>query len=287
MALLDDARAILRPRVKGYEGYHTALPDGGCVAYKCPANVDTIGWGCTEGVRPGMVWTLQQAEDGLSRELEKFLTGVVQRVTVPLNAHELAACASLAYNIGFGGVDKRGRKIPGFGNSTLLKRLNKGDRKGAARAFAMWNRGGGRVLPGLVSRRASEAALFLKPVAPEAAPAMPQAVTASREPMHPAAVTVLGGAGVTGAIEGAKVAIEASTAAAPVATALAPAIAPPPAILTDSLNSMSMWKGAGETALSFGSFAGEQPYLVAAIVAVMLALIVAPHVVPESWRWRT
>lgn len=285
--LIDEARAILRPKVKGYEGYHTALHDGGCAAYLCPAGVPTIGWGCTEGVHLGMVWTLVEAEAALTRELEKFLAGVMQRVTVPLNANELAACASLAYNIGFGGVDKNGRKIPGFGNSTLLKRLNKGDRKGAAKAFAMWNRGGGHVLPGLVSRRASEAALFLKPTAPEAAPSMPQVVTASREPLHPATVTTLGGLGVTGAVEGGRAAIDAMQAAAPVAHSWAPAVTPPPAIVSDSLNSMGMWKGVGETVLSFGSFAGEQPWLVGGILAVMAAVMIAPHVVPESWRWRT
>lgn len=34
--------------IKGFEGYHRKLPNGDCIAYRCPANVWTIGYGCTE-----------------------------------------------------------------------------------------------------------------------------------------------------------------------------------------------------------------------------------------------
>ncbi|WP_387693238.1 glycoside hydrolase family protein, partial [Photorhabdus sp. RM71S] len=45
--------------------------------------------------------------------------------------------------------------------STLLKKLNAGDYKGAANQFMEWNKAGGRVLPGLDARRASEKTMFL------------------------------------------------------------------------------------------------------------------------------
>lgn len=46
-------------------------------------------------------------------------------------------------------------------SSTLLKKHLVGDYAGAAKEFARWNRGGGKVLPGLVKRRAAEAALYM------------------------------------------------------------------------------------------------------------------------------
>jgi lysozyme len=71
-------------------------------------------------------------------------------VLVDLSAPQMAALASLAYNIG----------INAFRASTLLRKLNAGDTSGAAREFDKWTRGGGRVLPGLVKRRADERRLF-------------------------------------------------------------------------------------------------------------------------------
>ena len=58
---------------------------------------------------------------------------------------------ALAYNIGLGN----------FAGSTVLKRHKLGNYLGASRAFSMWNRGGGRVLPGLTRRREAEAKLYL------------------------------------------------------------------------------------------------------------------------------
>ncbi|EPF81527.1 lysozyme, partial [Acinetobacter gyllenbergii] len=49
-----------------------------------------------------------------------------------------------------------------FKDSTLLKKLNAGDFMGAADQFPQWNKGGGKVMKGLVRRRAAERELFLK-----------------------------------------------------------------------------------------------------------------------------
>ncbi len=152
--------------IKSFEGYLTRQPDGSCVAYLCPARVPTIGWGCTEGVRLGMRWTEAEAIEGLKRELAKHEAAVNRLVTVEINQNQFDALTSFSYNCGVGALQK----------STLLKRLNKGDYDGAAQAFASWNKGGGRVLKGLVARRAREAALFLKPVEQPSEPYMPQKV---------------------------------------------------------------------------------------------------------------
>jgi lysozyme len=167
---LSDAGVDL---IKGFEGYHRSLPDGRCIAYKCPAGVWTLGWGATVGIKPGMIWTRDEAEAALRRELATFEAGVVRLVTVPLNQNEYDALVSFAYNCGLGALQK----------STILRKLNANDRIGAADAFGMWTKGGGRVLPGLVRRRKAEAALFLQPVATAPAvddepaqPDMPQSV---------------------------------------------------------------------------------------------------------------
>jgi hypothetical protein len=57
---------------------------------------------------------------------------------------------SLCYNIGEGNLAK----------STLLRKVNAKDFAGAAAEFKRWNKGGGKTLPGLTRRRASEALLF-------------------------------------------------------------------------------------------------------------------------------
>jgi len=152
--------------VKSFEGYHRRLPNGDCVAYLCPANVVTIGYGCTEGIKRGMVWTHAQALQALENELSKFEAAVNRLVTVEINQNEFDALVSFAYNCGEGALAR----------SSILKCLNADDRAGAARGFALWNRGGGRVLPGLVRRRRDEAAMFLRPVEKSAEPDMPQAV---------------------------------------------------------------------------------------------------------------
>jgi len=157
--------------IKDFEGYHRKLPNGDCVAYRCPANVLTIGWGCTEGVREGMVWTVAQAEEALRREVAKFEAAVTRLVTVEINQNQFDALVSFAYNCGEGAL----------ASSTLLRRLNAGNFDGAADAFAMWTKGGGRVLPGLVTRRAREAALFRTPAETSIEPLMAQAV----EPNEP------------------------------------------------------------------------------------------------------
>jgi lysozyme len=71
-------------------------------------------------------------------------------VKVPLEPHQFDALVSFAYNCGEGNL----------GKSTLLEKVNGGDFAGAAKEFARWNKGGGKVLAGLTRRRASEALLF-------------------------------------------------------------------------------------------------------------------------------
>jgi lysozyme len=120
-------------------------------AYLCPANVWTIGYGHTSTAKEGMLISEGQAEELLKRDLRDFEIAVIKAVIVPLTQHQFDALVSLTYNIGAGA----------FTRSTLVKRLNEGDYAGAACEFDRWNKGGGRVLPGLVKRRDEERKLFL------------------------------------------------------------------------------------------------------------------------------
>ena len=235
--------------IKSFEGYHTRLKDGSCAAYLCPAGVPTIGWGCTEGVRLGMVWTEAEAEAGLAREIAKFEAAVSRLVTVSINQNEYDSMVSLAYNIG----------SAGFARSTVLKRLNKGDKAGAAKAFALWKYGGGRVLPGLVSRRQREAALFLKPVEAPDEPFMAQSVTEAREVSKPAVAV-------------------GTTAAVIAMTEAAPAIIPPavPDAITQGISNVGAWKGVGEIAWSFKDWALHQPTMAGVVGISVLAVMFWP-----------
>lgn len=132
----------------------------GCklTAYLCPANIPTIGVGTTKGITRADVGkktiTMAEAERLLMEDLGRFEADVSKYVTVPLNENQFSAIVSLVYNIGPGA----------FANSTIRSMLNAKDFKGAAEQFARWNKGGGKVLKGLVGRRTDEKALFLKPV---------------------------------------------------------------------------------------------------------------------------
>lgn len=140
--------------VKSFEGYMRALPDGRCEAYQEPGDVPTIGWGCTKGITLGMVWTREEAEAALRRELAIHEKRVADLVDVPLIQCQFDALVSFDYNTG-------GLTLEDGSPSTLLRKLNAGDIDGAVAEFARWNKMGGKVLPGLTARRAKEAALFL------------------------------------------------------------------------------------------------------------------------------
>jgi lysozyme len=124
-------------------------------AYRCSAGVLTIGYGHTSmaglpKVTPGMTITAAECDAIFDRDIERFAAKVESLITVDIGDNQFGACVSLAYNIGVGA----------FAKSSVLRFLNKGQFNDAADAFALFNKGGGRVLPGLVSRRAAEAALF-------------------------------------------------------------------------------------------------------------------------------
>lgn len=128
-----------------------------------PGDVPTIGFGTTEGVKPGDKTTPPQALARALRDVQKFEGAIKQCVKVPLHQHEYDAYVSLAYNIGPGkeGVADGFCWLKRGGPSTLVRKLNSGDYKGACDAILDWDKLKGQTLAGLTKRRKQEHAQCL------------------------------------------------------------------------------------------------------------------------------
>ncbi|MBR3654855.1 MAG: lysozyme [Elusimicrobia bacterium] len=127
----------------------------GCrlTAYKCPANVWTIGYGHTgSDVKQGLTITQEQAEKLLKSDLVVHCNNVSKLVKVPLNQNQFDALVSFEYNLGYGNLSR----------STLLALINQKKFKEASEEFKKWKYAGGKVLAGLVKRREAEKELFIK-----------------------------------------------------------------------------------------------------------------------------
>lgn len=121
-------------------------------AYKCPADIWTIGYGHTADVSANDVITEEDAIFYLRQDVAESERAVNQLVHVPLTQNQFDALVSFVFNLGVGN----------FCTSTLLKKLNARDYDGAEQEFGRWVHAGGKASPGLVRRRAAESALFLK-----------------------------------------------------------------------------------------------------------------------------
>jgi lysozyme len=124
-------------------------------AYKDGGGVWTIGCGHTSAAGPplvtaGLTITAAECDQILSRDLAKFEEAVNDAVTVGMTRFEFDALMSLCFNIGQGA----------FAKSTLVKRLNAGDKAAAANEFLVWNKDNGKTVPGLTTRRQSERRQF-------------------------------------------------------------------------------------------------------------------------------
>jgi len=125
-------------------------------AYKCPAGLNTIGFGLTfypDGtkVKEGDVITQQQAEEYFNAVVDDFAKQVDVLVKSNVTANNFSAIVSFAYNVGIGNLK----------NSTLLKKVNANPKDATIPAeFRKWVRANGEVLKGLVRRRDAEAKLY-------------------------------------------------------------------------------------------------------------------------------
>lgn len=135
--------------IKSFEGLKL-------VAYVCPANVPTIGYGTIRypngnKVKIGDTCTLEQAESYLRNDLIQFESSVDALCVDSLNANQFSALVSFCYNLGAGNLK----------SSTLLKKVNRNPNdKTIAQEFKKWNKDGGVVLNGLIKRREAESNLY-------------------------------------------------------------------------------------------------------------------------------
>lgn len=125
----------------------------GCryIAYQDIVGVWTIGYGFTKGVKFGMSMSPEECDSRLLSEVRSYEAAVLAACTVKPTQNQFDALVSLAWNIGIAGMSK----------SSVIKYHNKKDFVNAAKSFGMWNMAGGKVVQGLVNRRAAEAALYL------------------------------------------------------------------------------------------------------------------------------
>lgn len=121
-------------------------------AYLCPAGKWTIGYGHTEGVTSGMVIDMAAAEALLAADVAELARHVDELVTVALTTNQRSALLSFVYNVG----------VKAFARSRLLKTLNSGNTAAVPAELKRWVYSRGRILNGLIVRRAREAALWAR-----------------------------------------------------------------------------------------------------------------------------
>jgi lysozyme len=116
-------------------------------------DLPTVCYGETRGIELGMRFTKAQCDAMLVKALGEFADASVERcIKGPIADEPYVAFLDLAYNVG----------ASAFCKSTVVKRWNAGDKAGACNAVLLFNRAGGKVVPGLVARRKREQALCLK-----------------------------------------------------------------------------------------------------------------------------
>jgi len=128
----------------------------GCklTSYKCPAGIWTIGYGQTKGIKEGMTWTQNQADEDIVKTALEVLNRAIKYspILATANMEKQAAIADFIYNLGVGN----------YATSTLKKKVDVGDWVSAASEIKRWDKAAGKVLKGLTVRREKEAALLLE-----------------------------------------------------------------------------------------------------------------------------
>ena len=119
-------------------------------AYRCSANVLTIGYGHTGGVQENDVISQPEADKLLEEDIAKFEDYVSDNVIVELNQGQFDALVAWTFNLGPGNLRE----------STMLKKLNNQEYESVPFEMRRWNKAGGKTLDGLIRRREAESLLF-------------------------------------------------------------------------------------------------------------------------------
>lgn len=144
---LTAAGALAVAVVGGYEGLRTK-------AYRDVVGIPTVCFGETRGVKMGDTYTVDECKAMLGDGLTEFEADIRRCLVAPdkIPDKPYVAFLSLSYNIGIGA----------FCRSTVARKANAGDIRGACDAILAWDKAGGRVIAGLTTRRQGERKLCLE-----------------------------------------------------------------------------------------------------------------------------
>jgi GH24 family phage-related lysozyme (muramidase) len=135
--------------IAGREGFRGAV-------YRDQVGVLTQGYGETQGIQPGRVWTREHALKRLKERVNENYLAPVLKLLKALGhhpeQHEVDALASLVYNLGPGILEQ---------GHTMGDAIRSGDRMRIANAFLVYDFAGGRKLLGLTLRRRAERKMYL------------------------------------------------------------------------------------------------------------------------------
>lgn len=115
--------------------------------YRDPAGVLTYCTGATEDAQWGRTYTREECLAQLDHDLTRHAAGIAQCVDMDkLTDGQKIAYVDFAFNVG----------VTAFCRSTVARKAKVGDMQGSCDALLMWDKAGGKVLPGLVKRRQAE-----------------------------------------------------------------------------------------------------------------------------------
>ena len=135
------------------EGCCKLHKDGLIHAYLCPAGYPTQGYGLlVEDLNVPPI-TKEEAFRRFKEVIPFYIKQALYYSPILLlYPDKLIAIVSFIYNLG----------PAAYAGSTLRKKINSQSWIEAANQIKKWNKGGGKVLPGLIKRRTAEAVLLLK-----------------------------------------------------------------------------------------------------------------------------
>ncbi len=133
--------------IGGFEGIRTK-------AYRDVVGIPTVCFGETRGVKMGDEYTVAECKTMLGEALVDFEAGMRKCLVAPEKIPDktYVAFLSLAYNIG----------QKGFCGSSVARYADAGNLPAACDAILAWNKAGGRIIKGLVTRRQAERKLCLE-----------------------------------------------------------------------------------------------------------------------------
>lgn len=146
-----DSNKLATKLIATHEGLAAIKEDGLVYPYLDPVGYPTQGYGIRVKSMDEPPITIEEATDRLQEHAEKYM-GYTLALCPNLKHYplSLAAITDFTYNVGASNL-----KI-----STLRKRILANDWKNVVKELHRWKYSKGRVLPGLVTRRANEAELI-------------------------------------------------------------------------------------------------------------------------------